>query len=808
MHTYVEAKQNLFDLIQSLPSNSDMNEAQTRFHLIDAILKNSLNWETWIEVEQYEDGQFSDYHLGSPATVVLEAKREGVFFAIPAGYSQKRVIDLESFMSFSEINNKAIRQVQQYCSSNGISIAILCNGSQFIIFLGSRTDGTPVFKGNAVIFHSLNDLYQNFELVWNLMSFDGVQEKNIYSYLKSEIKGIPKKLSADLLKYPKARYANDLQTNLRSLSQIFIQDILESDEKEEEFVKNCYCESGELEQFSLLSKDLLQKRYSSLFQDTVNSPIVLPVNSKKGHNLTQETVADSISRRPIVLLGDVGVGKTSFLKNLILNKANNEFKESLSIYINLGSEASLTHNLRDYMLDEIERQLLKKYDIGVLDERLIKGIYASEIVTFDRSFKGSLKNTDNGKYNEELIKYLEKLVEIKDQHFKRLIDYYSKSTKKQFILIIDNADQRTYEVQEEAFIISQEFAKSWKALVFIAVRPNTFYRSQRAGTFSAYPHRIFTIQPPRIDKIIEKRLKFALGIAKGEIPLEGNNLLNTENLKLFIKALLESLQKNKEIYDFLANITGGNIRQSIELVVNFIGSPNVDCNKIIEIMRKDDFYFIPLHEFTKSALLGDYGHFHPNYSISLDLFDVAYPKVEDHFLKPFILAFMMADTKQADTNLFFSTQSIFDELQSMGFTTLSIEESLRVLTNKKLIETAQRVTFEEDEQGYLFGSIPDKFRITSIGAYHIKKWIGTFTYLDAMVFDTPIFDKALQEDLRKKIESFEIEDRFERATKFKKYLLNVWISNNFESNYFSFPALLESESETFSSVENVVIKKK
>ena len=67
------------------------------------------------------------------------------------------------------------------------------------------------------------------------------------------------------------------------------------------------------------------------------------------------------------------------------------------------------------------------------------------------------------------------------------------------------------------------------------------------------------------------------------------------------------MRTNNDIREILANITGGNIRAVVEFVVKFIGSPNVQAEKIIEIMKTAGRYLIPIHEFSKTAILGDHG---------------------------------------------------------------------------------------------------------------------------------------------------------------------------------------------------------
>ncbi|HBA7184311.1 TPA: hypothetical protein J1X32_004593, partial [Escherichia coli] len=102
------------------------------------------------------------------------------------------------------------------------------------------------------------------------------------------------------------------------ISELIIQDALESNEIEEIFYQKCYCESGALSKYALLSKEMLQARYAALFSDNELSPHITSVKpDRKEQTLDPSIMAEALSKRPIVLIGDVGVGKTSFVKNLI-----------------------------------------------------------------------------------------------------------------------------------------------------------------------------------------------------------------------------------------------------------------------------------------------------------------------------------------------------------------------------------------------------------------------------------------------------------------------------------------------------------
>ncbi|EAQ96887.1 hypothetical protein [Congregibacter litoralis] len=807
MQTLAKGQKALKELIDTLSSDSNMNEAQTRFHIIDRVLFHCLGWsKDVVEVENHEERKFTDYELGSPRSAVLEAKREGTFFEIPASLSKNLTIDLDSIMKLSADASEAIKQAQGYCSQRGIPIAIVSNGHQYIAFLASRQDGVSVYEGDAVVFHSLQHMLKNFNSAWQLLSQAGIADRNIARYLISGESGIPSKLSSKLTDHPSARYQSEMQATLSQLSELFLQDLIDNKEVEKAFFAECYCESGSLSKYALLSKNILEARYASLFSGHEAAPHLTPVKDKKTDNFSPGVLTEAIARRPIVLLGDVGVGKTSFVKNLIYNSAYDEFQSAIYIYIDLGSTAALSVDLKTFVLNEVERQLFENYDIDVSAHKFLKAIYASDIHKFGNGIWGAKKTSDPDLYDSKLLEMLEALTKEKDQHLKRSINGHANSTKRQIIISLDNADQRDFEIQQSAFIIAQEFAKDWNSTVFVSVRPQTFFKSKRSGALAAYPHKVFTISPPRIDVVVKKRLSFALNMAEGKVSIETIDYvrLNAGNLAQFLKALITSLSSNYELYEFLSNITGGNIRAAIEFVTNFIGSPNVDAEKIIRIMNEEESYQIPLHEFTKSALLGNYSHYNADTSIAMNVYDIASTDPKEHFLKPILLALLESAQELHDNDGFCKTKELTSELQGLGFTLDQITRAFRDCTNKKLIETSQRVTFEEDINGVLVGKIPDSFRVTSIGAYHLKRWMSVFTYFDAMVFDTPILDKDAREKLSEDLNSFNINARYCRAVAFKSYLMDVWDNMANKPHFFDFNQYCDAGENTFFAVKRAI----
>ena len=809
-NTIADGRKALEDLVVDIyESKLDWNEAETRFQIIDRLIVDCLGWpRESVRLEQSQKGRtYSDYELGKPRSAIWEAKRVDSTFELPADARKNVVRDLPSLMALNKEVSRAIKQVSNYCSVRGVELAVATNGRQLIAFLATRSDGKAPLEGRCLVIDGYKHLIEHFPKVWQSLSPSGVAERRLNRLLNiGEDRALPQKLSSLLPSYPTYRYPSDLQATLRQLGELLLIDVVDQPNTERQFYQECYCESGALSQHALVSKRMLADRYASLFDRAEKAPTMTPVQAGRGKPaFTPELIDESISHRPTVLIGDVGVGKTSFLKHLMYVSAFEEFQKALYIYIDLGSHGALSESLNDFILSEIESQLYALYRVDVHEASFVKGVYNLEISRFQRGIYGELREQDPTKYNEKFLEFLEEKTKLRDKHVQASISHLARARKKQVIFVLDNADQREYQVQQEAFIIAQNLAKSWDAAVFIAVRPQTFYKSKQVGSLTAYPHRVFTIAPPRVDIVIEKRLKFALNMAEGRIPIESlrNIQVRLKNIATFIKALLYSLSKNEELVEFLSNITAGNIRAVVDLVKNFIGSANVDAEKIIGIMEQQKRYRIPIHEFWKAALLGEYSYYDPVSSLALNLFDVRNPVPNEHFLLPMILGYFNWDGDHKSGEGFVSSSAVIDEMQEWGFTPEATKAALRRANNKRLLETPQRVTFEEDESG-LYGDMPDCFRISTIGMYHYLRWISEFSYLDAMAYDTPILDEEIRKLIGPRIASFSIADRFDRAVIFRRYLTQVWHRSSLAPPYFVWTALLDSGERSFTRVKQAI----
>ncbi|GAH62263.1 unnamed protein product, partial [marine sediment metagenome] len=258
----------------------------------------------------------------------------------------------------------------------------------------------------------------------------------------------------------------------------------------------CYCESGALSQYAVISKEILLARYSALFQQTTEGPSLAPVRTKKG--LNPEFLAQSLSRRPILLIGDIGVGKTIFIKHLYKVRAPSVFANALVFYVDFGSRPIIEEDLKSVIANEIEGQLLEEYGINIYERNFVHGVLYRDLEEFEKGIHGDIREFAPETFRAKQVEYLEEKLSNKEQYLGLSLMHISKGWKKQLVVFLDNVDQRPHEFQEHAFLIGQSMAANWPVTVFISMRPETFYRSRVSGIISAYHPRAFTIAPPRV----------------------------------------------------------------------------------------------------------------------------------------------------------------------------------------------------------------------------------------------------------------------------------------------------------------------
>jgi len=739
------------------------NEADTRLHLIDKLLFDCLGWtrEDCHAEERYE-GKFTDYAFLTPRKLVVEAKREGIYFELPAGFG-RRVCKIATITEADKPIDAAIRQAIKYCQERSIPFGAISNGHQVVAFLGSRQDGIPVMAGECLVFSSLEDMLADFRVLWDNLSRPAVPSYNLHATLCAEsVVPPPEKLASRIPGYPGIKNRNPFQTELKILGDLFIEDVVRAPELEQQFLERCYCPSGALSQYSLISKQILQTRYSILFEKEFGGASLEPVQTKGG--LTEEfgsdVLAASLKRRAIVLLGDVGVGKSIFIRHLIKVAAREVFENALSLYVDFGKEPALAEDLQSFVLRRCAAQLSSDHNVDIEENGFVRGVYYGELARFKKGIYGQFAQSNPELYLQKEIEFLENKLADRGAHLRSSLEHISKGRKRQIVVFLDNIDQRPTDFQDRVFLIGQSLAETWPVTVFISLRPETFYTSRMKGALAAYQPRVFTIAPPRIDLVIAARLQFVLEQIRETGRFSGlpsGLSLHSQSLMRYVEVLITSFQRSRELVEFIDNLSGGNTRRALDFLVSFVGSGHVNAEKILEIFETQGHYTIPIHEFMRAVIFGDFEHYDPSASPAANLFDISLPDGREHLLVANLLAFVERTGSSAASEGWVEPDKVHLFCQSLGFLPSQIEFAIRRSIHKGLLEASPK--FSEGPAA--------AYRITSVGSYTYKELAKQFSYVDAMVVDTPTVDRNVRSEIG---DSRSISDRANRMLTFLKYL--------------------------------------
>jgi GTPase SAR1 family protein len=775
---YTQCYRKYEQLCDNVSSKRDLNEAQTRLEIIDTILFDCLAWSKHknIYVEERTEVGFADYIIRTSRDVaVVEAKRQSIYFNMPI--SLKPVVSsIKSLTKGNDELHDAIKQALGYAQSRGLPIAIVTNGTQYIAFIASRSDGQAPLDGQAIAFTSLEQIRDYYVDFWNYFSKNGMLEGNLSrTLLKGATPQIPPKASSFITDYPGTSTRNSLQNDLMLLSEMVLEDLIHEDELEKRFLKYCYCQTGALSQYAILARDIIKNRYEQL--DDSTGVKIQRIATKKG--ISKEFLEASLLRRPIILIGDVGVGKTTFIRNLILSDDGILGHNDIAVHVNLGENAILSADVKTGALTTIKEILFNDYGIDIYKDTFVRGVYQEEL---KRLKTGIYKSLSPDAFVLKEVETLEGFIKNDSEHIKRSIDHIETSTtykqSSKVVIFLDNADQRNSKDQQEIFLVAHELSTQTRAAVFVSIRPETFYLSYKEGVLKAYHPKVFTIEPPRIDLVLQKRIEFALMIAKGEIaaPVLVDQTIKLSNMTAMLEVMLRTLKSDrreqKRLMAMIDNIASGNVRSAVDMVKNFLSSAHTNTKKILEIEeRTPGEYLIPVHEFMRSLIYGDKRYFDPSTSLISNIFEITTQDPKEYFLNiALINELIHLGRSDVAKQGFVGTSILYTHFQALGYLPEQIEHAIEHCLEEELVENPINSTLKDSDLA------ANSLRVTARGGVYINMLTGTFVYIDAMLVDTPIMDENLFEAVNRSYEQDEItiDQRLERVEAFVEYLKLIY----------------------------------
>jgi hypothetical protein len=451
-------------------------------------------------------------------------------------------------------------------------------------------------------------------------------------------------------------------------------DVLSRIENTQLFLDSCYVTPIANDHLIAVAKDVLKRRLAA---DKIE--LTLDVGIAKPDELHAAIVGYE-NERPFVILGEVGHGKTTFLNYLRFIEAKKLFEDYIQLEANFLDRPDSALEVNDYIYREIERQLLERHGIDVFEDSIVRGALHLQLKRFLNSSRYKLSEDSNDRANEEKAFIQEQL---KDRHvyFNSVIRHLKRGQKKSVAIFFDNLDRRDATFQEAAFLKASAIARDWECVVFICLRPSTFYASLRRGLLDSLAPKTFTVGSADLSLILKRRFQFAEEIAKGKMvsPLLTETMkdyavaLKLPSVAQFFACCEFSTRKGASAISMLAALSNGNIRVLLGLAKRMISSNHLDTGKILGKIREGGNYNVPDFEAVKTLLYGDYDQYDPESSIFVNLFDIYHADSKEHFIRILILDYLNRFNDQEGGRSAIPYNDLVNYLESFYFDIATIQ---------------------------------------------------------------------------------------------------------------------------------------
>lgn len=760
------------DDLVTYASDVDLNEADTRFHIIDRLLREVLGWpSSSFKLEPATIDGYSDYHLLRPngsLALIVEAKRTGVYFDLPPNFNHNKPIRQVKAATLltSESLKKAIIQAQRYCSDEGCEFAAVTNGRQFVFFKAFEK-GKSWKSLPAIVITDLLWFRESLASAMALLGYSSVIERNSLKHAFENSQPDTREIffpKEKIASFNQIINANALASFLRPIVLKYFGPI---DVTDREFVDRCYV--------SQRAHDKSLKGIRSLIQDSI-SPfmesygIQETVDEESGGafaNRLAKSVRRSAGGDVVVLFGGKGAGKSTFIKKVLIHKPPQFLKKhSAPIIVDLLSAPKDSTSVRDHLW----RGLISKLDssnllLGDRDEllRLFEDRFS---VARRQDLKGLFE--DSTAYNERLNDLLAEW--RKDQRYvaSRLVSWHNQHHRG-VIVAVDNTDQLENELQDYAFSLAVEVSKDLGCLVLISMREERFYASKLRGMLDAYQNSAFHISSPTPAEVFGRRISYVVDLLKAnQLPVDQSW---REDIQKFFEIFRTDFARNpiSPLNRFISASAHGNIRLALELFGDLILSGYTNAT---EMTQSTNGWSILIHQVLRPLLTPTRLFYDEKLSKVPNLFQIRSLKGGSHFTGLRILRYLLHGQDPAAPA--YVSQA---EIRSYFAETFGGDDDFRHwcdrLLASNLIEASTRQDFFTDEI--------DSVRITSFGQFALSELYKIFTYIELDSTDCGIRDESVCNELvrlsnsevqllaeRKRFER--VQRRIEKAEAFLGYL--------------------------------------
>ncbi len=483
------------------------NEADTRLKIINRIFVEVLLWPFCeILAEPSTPSGYADYAflVNGRTRLITEAKRDGRSFGCE-NRQPGRGYKISGGVFTNDAVREGISQAIRYCGEKSAELACVTNGREWVIFRGSRLgDGLDIREGMAFVFPNLEAIEENFNLFYNLLSYETASKFAFRPYFQ-EAEGQPIRMSVfhrALRPAGTARFlmGDELSVDIDKVLSVFFQRL--AGENDPELLDACFVETNE----SLHA----ERQIARIAENIVTR--IKELETGEGDALTEliRRVRDIQRHEFLLLVGIKGAGKSTFITRFFASVLPYRIARHCAVLrVDLGTS---TGDI-DSVVDWLNRALIKQAETDLFDGapgyNEIQGMFFDE---YKRLMKGPwqrLYDTDKDQFQIKFGGYVEEIRRMQPhEYIQGLLRHIVNGRLMLPVVVFDNADHFGIEFQQRVYQYARSIYEPTLCLVILPITDRTSWQLSKHGALQSFDHEAFFLPAPPTDQIIRKRIEF------------------------------------------------------------------------------------------------------------------------------------------------------------------------------------------------------------------------------------------------------------------------------------------------------------
>lgn len=715
----------------------NLAEADTRHQLIDPILHEVLGWpRNRTRCEDYIRPGFADYVLersDRAPLMLIEAKREGDYFNLPTASSKENsgsYVKVQTLLTDGAVS-AAMMQVREYCLNIGCEVGAISNGREWVVFKTfQREQDWRTLR--AFVISGLEYFSEKFIEAYSSLSFNAITEEGSLRKLLLDVSTANRELF-----YPKERIrsydmpvdSNQYASSLRPIADRYFGVI---DVGDAEFMESCYVSDREYDVAFNSARRRLEDSVTPYLQayDVKNFR-----DSDAGGSFGNRLGKSVITNRAtdvVILFGSKGVGKSTFLRRLLFHRPPQVLKKNAAMAV-----IDLLNAPRDLAVlrQTIWAQLTTKLDTEGLLEQSRDQLCVLFSDRFEKAVKQDLFGLERSspEYNLQLNELM-KSWKLDFPYVAERLAQYAKARHRVPIIVVDNTDHFSADLQDGCFSLAREIATNLQCLVVISMREERFHASSIHGVLDAFQNAGFHITPPQPQEVFARRLAYVQRLLGSEDNGVSHGL--PERVDVEVCARLFSVfqaefagRGSSHLTNFLTACSHGNIRMALELFRNFLTSGYTNVSEMTAARN----WTLQSHQVLKPFMIPSRFFYDERLSLIPNIFQVRSKTLGSHFTAVRILS-VLTNGHDSRNPPFVPVAKVAAEIIEIYGMPDDFRLNMDVLLKNGLIEANNRL----DE----FSSNVDSVRISAYGLFMLNAMPRSFTYIELVSVDCAIAELA------------------------------------------------------------------